>query len=92
MLLFPSFPHEKFRNSDNYALICRLNGETHKKKDTMNNFLKNLGILLIVLGTAVLVLSYVCHWVDINWPDAIALLVIVAGIVVHIVMNKKIQD
>ena len=34
----------------------------------MNNFLKNLGILLIVLGTAVLVLSYVCNWLDYNWP------------------------
>ena len=66
--------------------------EKHKKKHTMNNFLKNLGILLIVLGTAVLVLSYVCNWLDYNWPNGIALLAIVVGIIVHIVMNKKIQD
>ena len=47
MLLFPSFFYEKFRSLNNYALICRLNGEKHKKKHTMNNFLKNLGILLM---------------------------------------------
>ena len=87
MLLSRLFFYEKFRSLNNYALICRLNGEKHKKKHTMNNFLKNLGILLIVLGTAVLVLSYVC-----NWPNGIALLAIVVGIIVHIVMNKKIQD
>jgi len=88
MLLSRLFFYEKFRSLNNYALICRLNGEKHK----MNNFLKNLGILLIVLGTAVLVLSYVCNWLDYNWPNGIALLAIVVGIIVHIVMNKKIQD
>ena len=92
MLLSRLFFYEKFRSLNSYALICRLNGEKHKKKHTMNNFLKNLGILLIVLGTAVLVLSYVCNWLDYNWPNGIALLAIVVGIIVHIVMNKKIQD
>jgi hypothetical protein len=71
MLLSRLFFYEKFRSLNNYALICRLNGEKHKKKHTMNNFLKNLGILLIVLGTAVLVLSYVCNWLDYNWPSFI---------------------
>ena len=85
MLLSRLFFYEKFRSLNNYALICRLNEEKH-------NFLKNLGILLIVLGTAVLVLSYVCNWLDYNWPNGIALLAIVVGIIVHIVMNKKIQD
>lgn len=58
----------------------------------MNNFLKNLGILLIVLGTIVLVLSHFLGWVDYNWVDGTALLLVVAGIVVHIIMNKKIQN
>lgn len=58
----------------------------------MNNFSKNLGIFLIVLGTVVLVLSYVCNWLDYNWLNGTALLAIVADIIVHIVMNKKIQD
>lgn len=58
----------------------------------MNELLKNLGVLLIVLGTVVLVLSFFMKWVDLNWLNGSALLVIVAGIIVHIVMNKKIQD
>lgn len=58
----------------------------------MDNLLKNLGILMIVLGTIVLILSYVCNWSDYNWPNGLALLAIVAGIIVHIIMNKKIQD
>lgn len=58
----------------------------------MNDFLKNLGILLIVLGTVILILSYVCNWVDYNWPNGLALLAIIGGIIVHIVMNKRIQE
>ena len=38
MLLSRLFFYEKFRSLNNYALICRLNGEKHKKKHTMNNF------------------------------------------------------
>ncbi len=57
----------------------------------MDNFLKNLGILLVVLGTVVLVLSFSFGWVDYNWVDGTALLLVVAGIVVHIIMNKRIQ-
>ena len=59
----------------------------------MNSLLlKNLGILMIVLGTVVLVLSFVCNCLVYNWPNGLALLVIIAGIIVHIIMNKKIQD
>ncbi len=57
----------------------------------MDNFLKNLGILLVVLGTVVLVLSFSFGWVDYNWVDGTALLLVVVGIVVHIIMNKRIQ-
>ena len=32
MLLSRLFFYEKFRSLNNYALICRLNGEKHKKK------------------------------------------------------------
>ncbi len=58
----------------------------------MNNLKKNLGILLIILGTVIMILSYACNWLDYNWPNAVALLAIVAGIVLHIIMNKRIQD
>lgn len=46
MLLSRLFFYEKFRSLNNYALICRLNGEKHKKKHTMNNFLKKFGYSL----------------------------------------------
>lgn len=58
----------------------------------MDNLLKNLGVILIILGTIVLILSYLCNWVDYNWLNGLALLFVVAGIVVHIVMNKRIQE
>ena len=58
----------------------------------MNNFFKNLGVLLIVLGTLILVLSYFESWVDYNWVNGSAVLVIILGLIVHIVMNKRIQD
>lgn len=46
MLLSRLFFYEKFRSLNNYALICRLNGEKHKKKHTMNNFFKEFGYSL----------------------------------------------
>ena len=60
MLLFRLFFYEKFRSLNNYALICRLNGEKHKKKHTMNNFLKNLGILFFkdTVGSGIVVVVY----------------------------------
>ena len=58
----------------------------------MNNFLKNMGVLIIVLGSLLLVVSNAAGWLDDNIPNLIALLLIIAGIFVHIIMNKKIQD
>lgn len=58
----------------------------------MNNFLKNLGVILIVLGTLVLVLSYLQNWVDYNWVNASAVFVIICGLIAHIILNKRIQE
>lgn len=58
----------------------------------MNNFLKNLGVILIVLGTLVMVLSYLLNWVDYNWVNGTAMLVMIGGLLVHIIMNKRIQE
>ena len=40
----------------------------------MNNFLKNLGLLLIILGVIVLCLSYAFNWVDYNWVGGVSFL------------------
>lgn len=58
----------------------------------MDNFLKNLGLLLIVLGAIILVLSYAFNWVDYNWVGGTSLLIMIIGLIVHIIMNKRIQD
>ena len=58
----------------------------------MNNLLKNLGLLLIVLGAIILILSYAFSWVDYNWLNGGSLLLIVIGLIVHIITNKRYQD
>lgn len=76
----------------NYALICGIKNEKYKNRNTMNGFLKNLGLIMIILGAIVLCLSYALNWVDYNWVDGTALLVMILGLIVHIIMNKRIQD
>ena len=44
---------------------------------------------MIILGTIILVISYLFDLGDYNWLHAITLLIMIAGLVVHIVMNKK---
>lgn len=50
---------------------------------------QNLGIILIVLGALMLIISYFCDLVDYNLYNIGALLVIIAGIVSHIVITKR---
>lgn len=47
------------------------------------------GIWAIVLGTLILVLSYLFDWVDYNWVQGIALLCIICGLVGHIILSRK---
>ncbi len=47
------------------------------------------GIWAIVLGTLILVLSYLLDWVDYNWVQGIALLFIICGLVGHIILSRK---
>lgn len=50
---------------------------------------QNLGILLIVLGALMLILSYFVDLVDYNFYNIGALFIIIAGIVTHIVVTKR---
>lgn len=50
---------------------------------------KNLGIILIVLGALLLILSYVLNLEDYNFYNVGALLIIIAGIVTHIFVTKR---
>ncbi|MBQ2507460.1 MAG: hypothetical protein II530_03125 [Bacteroidaceae bacterium] len=59
----------------------------------MEGFLKNLGIILIVLGAIGLIVSfYVGGLSSINGFTAGMLLLMVVGLVLHIIMNKKYVD
>lgn len=47
------------------------------------------GIIMVVLGALLLVLSYFADFVDYNWYNVGALLIIIIGIIVHITVTKK---
>ena len=53
---------------------------------------KNAGIILIVLGALLLILSYIADLMDYNWYQLICLLLIIGGIVTHITVSKKAQS
>jgi len=59
----------------------------------MEGFLKNLGIILIVLGAIGLIVSYYVGGLSsINGYTAGMLLLMIVGLVLHIIMNKKYVD
>jgi len=53
---------------------------------------QNLGIILIVLGALMLIISYFADFVDYNFYNIGALLLIIVGIVTHIVMTKSSEE
>lgn len=54
--------------------------------------MKYLGLLLIILGAIILILSYAFGWVDYNMVTGGSLLVMIIGLIAHIALNKKYQD
>lgn len=47
------------------------------------------GIICALIGALLLILSYVCGWVDYNWVQFIAVLIIIGGIATHIWVNYR---
>lgn len=54
----------------------------------MNSFLKNLGLILVVLGAIVLVVSFATGNVNYNGPLITGMSLIIVGIIAYIVLNK----
>lgn len=54
--------------------------------------MKYLGLLLIIIGAIILILSYTFGWVDNNMLNGGALVLMIIGLIVHIILNKKYQD
>jgi len=57
----------------------------------MKGFLQSLGIILMILGSIVLILSYFMGWNNINGVQLGGIALIIAGIIVYIILNKKHQ-
>lgn len=55
--------------------------------------MKNLGIILIILGAVLLVLTvlpFMADLADQNWYTVGSLVLIIAGLITHIAINKRI--
>ncbi len=57
----------------------------------MNGFWKNLGLIIVVLAAIVLVLSYFMGWNNINGVQFGAFGAMIVGIVLYVILNKKLQ-
>ncbi len=57
----------------------------------MNDFLKNLGLILVVIAAIVLVLSYFMGWNNINGVQFGAFGTMIVGVVLYVILNKKLQ-
>ncbi|MBR4996429.1 MAG: hypothetical protein IKV15_04625 [Bacteroidaceae bacterium] len=55
----------------------------------MKGFLKNLGLILIVIASVVLVLSHVMGWNNFNAVQFGSFGAIILGVVLYIWLNKK---
>ena len=54
----------------------------------MNSFLKNLGLILVVLVAIVLIVSFATGNVNYNGPLLAGMSLIIVGIIAYIVCNK----
>ena len=52
---------------------------------------KYIGILMIIVGAIVLVISYLMQWVDNNIIQFSALALMILGLIAHIVITRRIK-
>ena len=57
----------------------------------MNTFLKNLGLILVVIGAIISIVCFLTGNVNENLPLVGSAALIIAGIIAHIVLNKRID-
>lgn len=57
----------------------------------MNTFLKNLGLILVVIGAIILIVCFLTGNVNENLPLVGSAALIIVGIITHIVLNKRID-
>lgn len=57
----------------------------------MNGFLRNLGLILIIIASVILILSHVLGWNNINAVQFGSFGAMILGLVLYIWLNKKYQ-
>ncbi len=58
----------------------------------MKSLLKNLGVLLVVIGALILIISFATGNVNDNTLLGTSLALIVIGVIAYIVINKRITE
>ncbi|MBQ4621985.1 MAG: hypothetical protein IJB28_04960 [Bacteroidaceae bacterium] len=58
----------------------------------MNTFLKNLGLIMVMLGAIILIVCFATGNVNENYILVGTAALIIAGIVTYIVLNKRISE
>lgn len=58
----------------------------------MKNLLKYLGVILVIIGAVVLIACFSTANVNNNVTLGLSLVLVVIGLIVHIVVNKRITD
>lgn len=58
----------------------------------MNTFLKNLGLIMVMIGAIILIVCFFTGNVNDNVPLVGSAALIIAGIVTYIVLNKRISE
>ena len=95
---FCIFYPKTFRHFKKNHLLCVWKSINEQNKDIIIMKKQSLGITLIVLGALLLIISYfaaklnlgfMADLVDYNWYQMLALVLIIAGIVAHIVIAKR---
>ena len=58
----------------------------------MKSLLQNLGVILVIIGAVILIASYATGNVNNNAVLGVSLLLVVAGLISYIILNKRITD
>ena len=58
----------------------------------MKSLLQNLGVILVIIGAVILIASYATGNVNNNAVLGVSLLLVVAGLISYINLNKRITD
>ena len=83
------FYAKRFERLKNYALFC--SKKSIKSYSNMKGFLQSIGIILMIIGSIILILSYFMGWNNLNGVQFGGMALIIVGVIVYIILNKKHQ-